>query len=186
MAGPSPPAPEALGGAPTPETTSAPRADTATVPLTRHVTTLVYVVRDGRLLMLERRKSPNLGLWSPPGGKIELGETPVANALRELLEETGLAGHSPRLAAVVTELDPVRREAWLMFAFRVDVDSIGPLVSSAEGASAWVPVEDIGALPTPPADAAILAAVLDSTPGVAFMDIRYADGRLASVQTRRA
>ena len=46
-----------------------------------------YVVRGGRTLLLRHRK---LGLWLPPGGHIEPGETPDEAVLREVLEETGL------------------------------------------------------------------------------------------------
>jgi 8-oxo-dGTP diphosphatase len=50
------------------------------------------VVRDssGRLLMVRRANEPARGLWSLPGGRIEPGETAVAAAAREVLEETGL------------------------------------------------------------------------------------------------
>lgn len=32
---------------------------------------LVYCLRNGNVLLMERRKEPNLGLWVGPGGKIE-------------------------------------------------------------------------------------------------------------------
>lgn len=46
-----------------------------------------YVVRDGKTLLLKHRK---LGMWLPPGGHIDEGETPDEACLREILEETGL------------------------------------------------------------------------------------------------
>jgi 8-oxo-dGTP pyrophosphatase MutT (NUDIX family) len=46
-----------------------------------------YVVRDGKTLLLKHKK---LGLWLPPGGHIDEGETPDEAARREVLEETGL------------------------------------------------------------------------------------------------
>ena len=39
------------------------------------------------LLLIKRAKSPNQGLWSFPGGALELGEALVAGAERELSEE---------------------------------------------------------------------------------------------------
>ena len=60
---------------------------------------LVYVIREGdagaEVLMMERRKQPNLGLWVAPGGKVERDESPHEAALRELREETGLEGVFP-------------------------------------------------------------------------------------------
>jgi 8-oxo-dGTP pyrophosphatase MutT (NUDIX family) len=46
-----------------------------------------YLVRDGKTLLLKHKK---LGLWLPPGGHIEPGETTDQAVLREVLEETGL------------------------------------------------------------------------------------------------
>ncbi len=47
------------------------------------------VVRDGKVLLVKRAKPP-AGLWSLPGGHVELGETLRQAALRELAEETGI------------------------------------------------------------------------------------------------
>ena len=56
--------------------------------------------RDNRVLLARRGAQAGHGLWSLPGGLIELGETAEAAALREMQEElgvtgtiTGLAGH---------------------------------------------------------------------------------------------
>lgn len=43
-----------------------------------------------RYLLVQRGKEPNKGMWSFPGGKIELGERTLDAAKRELMEETGL------------------------------------------------------------------------------------------------
>jgi 8-oxo-dGTP diphosphatase len=45
-------------------------------------------------LLVQRGTEPNKGLWSLPGGKLELGETTLEGAKRELVEETTLAGAS--------------------------------------------------------------------------------------------
>lgn len=47
------------------------------------------VWKDGKVLLVQRAKPP-LGLWSLPGGHVEFGETAVAAAARELLEESGV------------------------------------------------------------------------------------------------
>lgn len=47
--------------------------------------------QDGRILLVERGRSR----WSLPGGTIRREESPVDAAIRELREETSLAGHEP-------------------------------------------------------------------------------------------
>ncbi|MGB0385523.1 MAG: NUDIX hydrolase [Ardenticatenaceae bacterium] len=53
----------------------------------------VIVFRDleaSELLLVERGREPAKGLWAPPGGKVEVGETVAEAARREVLEETGV------------------------------------------------------------------------------------------------
>jgi ADP-ribose pyrophosphatase YjhB (NUDIX family) len=47
------------------------------------------VWKEGKVLLVLRAKPP-LGLWSLPGGQVEFGETAIAAAERELLEESGV------------------------------------------------------------------------------------------------
>jgi 8-oxo-dGTP pyrophosphatase MutT (NUDIX family) len=58
-----------------------------------HVTASA-IVTGARGVVLHRHK--RMGIWLQPGGHIEPGETPEEAALREVLEETGLAlTHAP-------------------------------------------------------------------------------------------
>ena len=53
---------------------------------------IAVVKHEGRFLVGQRPASvPLAGLWEFPGGRIESGETPEAAAVRECLEETGVA-----------------------------------------------------------------------------------------------
>ena len=48
------------------------------------------IFRGERVLLVERGKGRLAGLWSLPGGHIELGEKATDAALREVREETGI------------------------------------------------------------------------------------------------
>ena len=62
---------------------------------------------DGCVLLLHRKQNPNLGMYSPIGGKLKVttGEGPHECALREIREETGLTlrGEDLRLTGIVSE-----------------------------------------------------------------------------------
>ena len=50
----------------------------------------VIVVKDDRVLLLERKGVHGQGTWSTPGGHLEYGESPEECAARETMEETGV------------------------------------------------------------------------------------------------
>jgi ADP-ribose pyrophosphatase YjhB (NUDIX family) len=61
----------------------------------------VVTDEQGRLLMIQRGHDPGAGLWSIPGGRIELGETDAQALVREMLEETNLQVKVGRLIGSV-------------------------------------------------------------------------------------
>lgn len=67
-----------------------------------------YVVRDGKTLLLKHKK---LGMWLPPGGHIDEGETPDEACLREILEETGLRAE---IASPKRSPDPADGRVWYL------------------------------------------------------------------------
>ncbi len=63
--------------------------------------------RGDSVLLAQRGKAPNKGLWSLPGGHVELGERLAEAALRELLEETSVTAE---LEGLATTLDVIRQD----------------------------------------------------------------------------
>ena len=61
----------------------------------------VVVGPGGKILLIKRGKPPAEGLWSVPGGSIELGETIFQCAEREVFEETGIKCAPARICNAV-------------------------------------------------------------------------------------
>lgn len=62
------------------------------------------MVRNSRILLVRRGQEPSKGLWSVPGGLIELGETIQEAARREVREETGIDVRVERLLDVADNI----------------------------------------------------------------------------------
>lgn len=121
--------------------------------------TLLYCFNErDEVLLLERAQEPNLGLWSPCGGKLrtDTGESPYACACREAQEELGLALSlgELHLTGLASEHGYQGQSHWLMFLFEVK----RKLQSLPPGASR-------GALPVLPARGAAGAEDSPNGPG---------------------
>lgn len=114
---------------------------------------LCYVIRDGKVLLLKRCRPPHVGLWSPPGGKMMMGESPQECAIREIVEETGLTIVQPRLRAILTVVDTAWPVHWLLFVFRAD-DGQGEIMAddTPEGELRWFELDALDDYPRPFAD----------------------------------
>ena len=57
----------------------------------------VLIQKDDRYLLIKRAANPDKGLWSVPGGLVEVGERVADAVVREALEETGLVEIKERI-----------------------------------------------------------------------------------------
>lgn len=129
----------------------------------RCLTTLIYCRRGDDVLLIHRRKEPNLGLWVAPGGKVEMDESPYECAIRELREETGLHARQLHFRGLITETSPRPDWQWMLFIY-VATDFTGTVrADEREGALRWWRIAelDAGAVPIPHADAVFYPHVLD-------------------------
>jgi mutator protein MutT len=64
------------------------------------------IIRRGRVLLAERGHEPLKGVWSLPGGVVEVGETLETAIRREVREETGLEVKVTRLFEIFERIMP--------------------------------------------------------------------------------
>ena len=65
----------------------------------------ILIQDDEKYLLIKRAAKPDRGLWSVPGGLIEIGEKSTDAATREALEETGLTVEIKERLGVVDKIE---------------------------------------------------------------------------------
>ncbi len=108
------------------------------------LSTLCYIEKDGKYLMLHRTKKKNdinKDKWLGIGGKFEKNESPEECILREVAEETGLMLKSYKLRCIVTYVSTTW-ETEYMYVF-TSKDFTGNLIECNEGDLEWVNKKDV-------------------------------------------
>jgi len=110
--------------------------------------TLCYIEKDGKYLMLHRIKKKNdvnHDKWIGIGGHIEEGETPETCILREALEETGLTLTRYSYRGIVDfHSDIYDNERMHLFTC---TEYEGEMIQCDEGNLEWISKKDLLALP---------------------------------------
>lgn len=143
------------------------------------MTTLCYIEKEGKYLMLHRVKKHhdiNAGKWIGVGGHVENGETPEECLLREVKEETGLVLTAYRLRGLVTFLSDVC-EPELMCVFTADAFD-GEMIECDEGELAWVEKSEVLALPSWEGDRVFLERLLSGDERFFSIKLRYEGDKL--------
>lgn len=129
------------------------------------LTTLCYVEKDGKYLMLHRvrkKNDVNKDKWIGIGGHVEEGESPEECLLREAREETGLNLTSWRFRGIVTFI----AEGWpseYMCLYTAD-SFCGELKDCDEGTLEWVPKESLSELNLWEGDRIFLRLIAEDAP----------------------
>lgn len=112
-------------------------------------TSLCYIEKDNKYLMLHRTKKQNdmnHDKWLGIGGKFECGETPYECARREILEESGLIANKLFYRGIVTFVSDEYGTEY-MHLFTCDDFSGEVNFSCDEGELVWVSFDEISNLP---------------------------------------
>lgn len=113
------------------------------------LSTLCYIEKDGKYLMLHRTKKKNdisQDKWLGIGGKFEEGESPEECIVRETKEETGLILNSYKLRGIVTYVS-TSWETEYMYVFTSN-DFTGELIECNEGDLQWIEKDEVAKLNT--------------------------------------
>ena len=108
---------------------------------------LAVTLSEDQVLLVRRKNEPDAGLWGFPGGHVDLGETALFAAARELREETSVIG---RPLQYLTNLDVIVRDEYgsIRFHFLLAVvlcEYISGVPKAADDVSkaTWVAVDDV-------------------------------------------
>jgi len=103
--------------------------------------TLMFIVRDEQILLIEKKRGHGAGKVNGPGGKIDPGETPLQSAIRETIEELHVTPIAPcklgELWFAMSDCPDI-----LCHVFRAD-DFIGTPTETDEAVPLWTQTDEI-------------------------------------------
>ncbi len=125
------------------------------------VVAAALVDADGRVLLAQRPAGKAMaGLWEFPGGKVDAGETPENALMRELKEELGIT-LCPTCFAPLTFVSHAYEKFHLLMLLYVAHRWQGIATPREGQVLSWKRPADMRALPMPPADIPLVAALRD-------------------------
>ena len=127
------------------------------------------IVRDGRVLVVRRAHPPAGGLFSLPGGVVEVGETLEEAVTREVREETGMTIEPVALAgfreAIVRDAGGRVERHFLILCFAARWSAGEPVLSEELDEAHWLDPAELGTLPTTAGLAEIVAEAFERLAG---------------------
>ncbi|OFI49749.1 hypothetical protein BG261_10750 [Floricoccus tropicus] len=103
---------------------------------------LIVVLKDEKILLIERNKGDFGGLV-PPGGKVEFPETFIDSAIRELKEESGLTAIDIQQHGLSGFINEEKKEQFIFVDYLCTSFSGDLIENGPEGKSAWYPISKI-------------------------------------------
>ena len=144
-------------------------------------TTVCYIEKDGKYLMIHRIKKKNdcnEGKWIGVSGKLEDGESPFQCIRREVKEETGLILYAPKYRGFITFVsNEFGTEYMHLFSAK---EFSGTLKSDCdEGVLEWIEKEKLLSIPMWEGDK-IFLKLLDTEARFFSLRLEYNGSRLIS------
>jgi ADP-ribose pyrophosphatase YjhB (NUDIX family) len=99
----------------------------------------------GQLLLIQRLREPEAGVWGLPGGKIDFGELAEAAVVREIAEELGIGIELGGLACIAETIECGDRRHWVAPVYHARMISGAPKLMEPEkhGGWAWYELDDL-------------------------------------------
>ena len=123
------------------------------------------IVRDGKLLVVRRARPPANGLFSLPGGVVELGEDLRAAVMREVAEETGMSIEPVELAgfreAITRDASDRVERHFVILCFAARWKGGEPQLNEELSEARWIDPAELARLATTPGLAEIVGAAFD-------------------------
>ncbi len=118
------------------------------------------ILENAAVLLVRRGNEPLKGIWSIPGGALELGESLTGAVRREVREEVGLeieVGEIVEIFERITRDDQGEVRYHYVLVDYICRPAGGTLVAADDAADArWVPRSDLGALEVTPGTPAVI------------------------------
>lgn len=126
----------------------------------KKVATICVLKNGDHFLLLKRAKEPNIGLFTPLGGKLDPFETPLNAAIRETWEESGIKVNNMEFRGILTETSPVDYN-WISYVYLAEIEK-QVTTESEEGTLEWMHIDELLKIPTPKTDLYIYKCLIDS------------------------
>ena len=140
-------------------------SDARSYPERPYLAASAAIVRDGKILVVRRARPPAHGLFTLPGGVVEVGETLAQAVVREVSEETGLTIEPVALAGfretIVRDAEARVERHFVILCFAARWRGGEPVLNEELSEARWIDPAELADLSTTPGLAEIVAAAFD-------------------------
>lgn len=131
------------------------------------------IIRENKILLMNRNKEPYMGWWAFPGGKVEQGESTLNAVVREISEEIGL-DISPSLYCNLFEdlTDSGKIIDQFDLYYHISMLDSFQVNPNAEGEFRWFELHDVPEDMVPSDKKILEIYLIDSTPIKAMCELK--------------